>query len=85
MAGTRGGGGPGSKGMTVDDDRRLSLCTHAGLPIFDLTGRLGGAITKSQNKLLSNVSLGGPRFDSLYVTPPDEVSKWKEKVRGTPF
>lgn len=71
--------------MTVDDDGRLSLCTHAGLPSFDLTGRLGGPITKPQNQFFSNVKLGGARFDTLYVTPPGEVSKWKVKVRGTPF
>lgn len=71
--------------MTVDDDGLLSVCTHAGLPIFDLTGRLGGAITKSQNRFLSNVKLGGQRFDTSYVTPPDEVSKGMVKVRGTPF
>ncbi len=76
---------PGSDGMTVDDDGRLYVCTHAGLQMFDPTGRLGGAIAKPQNKFLSNVKFGGPEFDTLFVTSTDKVYKRKVKVRGTPF
>lgn len=75
---------PGSDGMTVDDAGRLYVCTHAGLQMFDPTGRLGGAIAKPQNKFLSNVEFGGPKFDTLYVTCTDKVYKRKTKVTGTP-
>jgi sugar lactone lactonase YvrE len=75
---------PGSDGMTVDDDGRLYVCTHAGLLMFDPTGRLGGAIAKPQNKFLSNVTFGGPQFDLLYVTCSDKVYRRKTKVTGTP-
>jgi gluconolactonase len=75
---------PGSDGMTVDDDGRLYVCTHAGLLMFDPTGRLGGAIAKPQEKFLSNVKFGGPQFDTLFVTCSDKVYKRKTKVVGTP-
>jgi len=75
---------PGSDGMTVDDDGRLYVCTHAGLLMFDPTGRLGGAIAKPQNAFLSNVKFGGPNFDTLFVTCSDKVYKRKTKVIGTP-
>jgi len=75
---------PGSDGMTVDDDGRLYVCTHAGLLMFDPTGRLGGAIARPQNKFLSNVKFGGPKFDTLFVTCTDKVYQRKTKVIGTP-
>jgi sugar lactone lactonase YvrE len=75
---------PGSDGMTVDDAGRLYVCTHAGLQMFDPTGRLGGTIAKPQGKFLSNVEFGGPNFDTLYVTCSDKVFKRKTKTKGTP-
>lgn len=76
---------PGSDGLTFDDAGRLYVCTHAGLQMFDPTGRLGGAIVKPQNKFLSNVAFGGKDFDTLYVTCSDKVYSRKTKVRGTPY
>lgn len=73
---------PGSDGMTVDQAGRLYVATHAGLQMFDPTGRLGGSIAKPQRKFLSNVVLGGPQRDSLYVTCQDKVYRRKTKVRG---
>src|SRR5690606_1720738 len=46
---------PGSDGMTVDDDGRLYLASHAGLQVFDPTGRPSGVIAKPQPSALSNV------------------------------
>ncbi len=76
---------PGSDGLTFDDAGRLYVCTHAGLQMFDPTGRLGGAIVKPQNKFLSNAAFGGKNFDTLYVTCSDKVYSRKTKVRGTPY
>jgi gluconolactonase len=75
---------PGSDGLTCDDDGRVYVCTHAGLQMFDPTGRLCGAIVKPQNKFLSNVAFGGKHFDMLYVTCSDKVYSRKTRVRGTP-
>lgn len=76
---------PGSDGMTVDDAGRLYVTTHAGLQMFDPTGRLGGVIAKPQNKFLSNVVFGGAKFDEMYVTCADKVYKRKVKTKGTPY
>lgn len=76
---------PGSDGMTVDDAGRLFVGTHAGLQMFDPTGRLSGTIAKPQNKFLSNVKFGGKGFDTLYVTCSDKVYARKTKTKGTPL
>lgn len=75
---------PGSDGMTVDDAGRLYVCTHAGLQVFDPTGRPCGAIAKPQDKFLSNVIFGGPKFDTLFVTCSDKVYRRTTKTTGTP-
>ena len=76
---------PGSDGMVVDDAGRLYVCTHAGLQVFDPTGRLLGTIAKPQPKFLSNVKFGGKDFDTLYVTCTDKVYSRKTKTKGTPL
>ena len=73
---------PGSDGMTVDSAGRLYVASHAGLQMFDPTGRLGGAIAKPQRKFLSNVVLAGPDRDTLYTTCHDKVYRRKTKVKG---
>ncbi|MCH7729045.1 MAG: SMP-30/gluconolactonase/LRE family protein, partial [Planctomycetes bacterium] len=76
---------PGSDGMTVDKAGRLYVATRAGLQMFDTTGRLGGVIAKPQDKFLSNVVFGGPKFDTLYVTCSDKVYRRKTKTTGAPY
>jgi sugar lactone lactonase YvrE len=76
---------PGSDGMTVDDAGRLFVCTHAGLQMFDPTGRPCGAIAKPQRKFLSNVEFGGKEFDTLFVTCSDKVFARKVSSKGTPL
>ena len=75
---------PGSDGMTVDDASRLYVATHAGLQMFDPTGRPCGSIVKPQVKFLSNVKFGGPNFDTVYVTSTDRIYKRKLNTKGTP-
>ncbi len=75
---------PGSDGMTVDRAGRLYVATHAGLQMFDPTGRLSGVIAKPQNRFLSNVVFGGPKLDTLYVTCSDKVYRRKTKTAGIP-
>lgn len=77
---------PGSDGMTVDSDGRLYVATHAGVQMFDPTGRLGGVIAKpAAARSISNVVLGGPQFDTLYVTAGDKVFRRLTKVTGAPY
>jgi len=76
---------PGSDGMTVDDRGRLYVATHAGIQMFDPTGRLGGTIAKPQNRFLSNICFGGEGFGYLYATCSDKVYRRKVKPKGTPY
>jgi sugar lactone lactonase YvrE len=75
----------GADGMTFDKAGRIYVCTHAGLQMFDPTGRLGGVIAKPQPKSLSNVVFGGPDFAYLYVTCTDKVYRRKTKSPGEPY
>ena len=72
----------GADGMTVDAAGRLYVATHAGLQMFDPTGRLGGVIHKPQQAFLSNVTFAGPGLDTLYVTCTDKVFRRKTKTKG---
>lgn len=76
---------PGSDGMAVDDAGRLYVATLAGVQMFDPTGRKGGVIAKPQNRFLSNVVFGGPKFDTMYVTCSDKVYRRKVKPTSTPY
>jgi sugar lactone lactonase YvrE len=76
---------PGSDGMAVDDVGRLYVATLAGVQMFDPTGRKGGVIAKPQNRFLSNVVFGGPKFNTLYVTCSDKIYRRKVKPTGTPY
>jgi len=75
---------PGSDGMTVDTSGRLYVATSAGVQMFDPTGRMGGVILKPQPGSLSNVVLGGPGLNLMYVTAGDKVFRRKTRVRGAP-
>lgn len=79
---TPGRSQPGSDGMTVDTAGRLYVATHAGLQVFDPTGRKSGVILKPQRKFLSNVVFGGPNLQWLYVTCSDKVYRRKTKTTG---
>ena len=71
----------GADGLTVDSLGRLYATSKLGLQMFDPTGRLSGVIAKPQNAWLANVVLGGPKFDTLYVTCTDKV--YRRKIRAT--
>lgn len=74
----------GADGMTVDSAGRLYVCSRVGLQVFDPTGRMCGVILKPQPAFLSNVVLGGPKRDTLYVTCTDKVYRRKTKATGVP-
>lgn len=77
--------GPGSDGMTVDRFGRVYVATHAGLQMFDPTGRMGGVILKPQAKKLSNAAFGGKDRKYLYVTCSDRVYRRLTKSAGVPL
>lgn len=68
-------------GMTVDRDGRLYVATAVGIQICDQAGRVN-AIVPTPNGKVSNLTFGGPNFDTLYATCGDKVFKRKLRVSG---
>ncbi len=72
----------GADGMTVDTEGRTYVTTRMGLQVFDQLGRCHFIFAKPQRAWLSNVVLGGPQRDTLYVTCGDKVYRRKINARG---
>jgi gluconolactonase len=75
---------PGSNGMTVDTAGRIYVVAHAGVEVFSRAGKLLGVIRKPQ-PVASNVVLGGPEFNWLYITARDTVYRRRIEARGAPY
>lgn len=73
----------GADGLEVDREGRLYVATRLGLQVCDQAGRVH-CIIPTPNGKCSNLTFGGPEFDTLFVTCGDCVYKRKVKTRGTP-
>ncbi|MFN7927007.1 MAG: SMP-30/gluconolactonase/LRE family protein [Blastocatellia bacterium] len=71
----------GSDGMRTDRNGLLYVATRLGVQICDQAGRVN-AILPTPNGKSSNLTFGGPNFDTLFVTAGDKVYKRKLNVRG---
>ena len=72
----------GADGMKVDQEGRLYVATRSGLlQICDQAGKVL-AILETPNRRISNLTFGGPAFDTLYATCGDKVYRRKLKIRG---
>ena len=71
----------GADGMRVDRDGRLYVATRIGVQVCDQAGRVN-AIIPTPNGRSSNLTFGGPNFDTLFVTAGDKVYKRKLKIKG---
>ncbi len=71
----------GADGMRVDRDGRLYVATRMGLQICDQAGRVN-CILPTPNGKVSNLTFGGPNFDTIYATCGDKVYKRKVKTQG---
>jgi len=74
----------GANGMTVDADGRVYVTTFLGIQVYDPSGKMLGVIPRP-GLFTSNVTFGGPDFDTLYVTGPGKVFKRKMAVKGAPY
>lgn len=76
----------GGDGMTTDTESRYYITSHAGIQMFDPTGRLGGVIGKPvPNKPCVSVGFGGPNRDWLYACAGDSVWRRKTLAKGAVF
>lgn len=75
----------GGDGMTTDTEGRYYVTSHAGIQMFDSTGRLGGVIDRPQNKGTVSVNFAGPNLEYLYVCSSDRIYRRKTQARGVLF
>ena len=61
----------GGDGMTTDAQSRFYITSHAGIQMFDSTGRMGGMISKPQEKGAVSCAFAGPGHSFLYVCNSD--------------
>jgi len=71
----------GADGMRTDRDGRLYVATRLGLQVCDQAGRVN-CIIPTPNGKVSNLTFGGPKFDTIYATCGDRVYSRKVKVTG---
>jgi sugar lactone lactonase YvrE len=72
----------GGDGMTTDLQSRYYITSHAGIQMFDVTGRLGGVISKPTDKGCVSVAFAGPDREYLYACASDKVFRRKTLVKG---
>lgn len=77
---------PGSDGMTVDNQDRVYVATHAGIQVFDTEDRFSGVIESPvRGAKLSNVTFAGSDFSYLYLTTSSGVYRLKTLTSGIPY
>jgi enterochelin esterase family protein len=72
----------GGDGMIVDAAGRPFVTSHAGIQMFDATGRLGGVIAKPTDKSCVSVALAGADKSWLYACAADKVFRRKTLTKG---
>ena len=73
----------GGDGMTTDKQSRYYITSHAGIQMFDETGRLGGVIQKPNEKACVSVAFGHNEW--LYACASDKVFRRKMLTQGVVF
>lgn len=64
----------GGDGMTVDAEGRRYITSHAGIQVFDKTGRMGGVLAKpTSDQAAVSCAFGGTGGAWLYVCSADKV------------
>jgi enterochelin esterase family protein len=72
----------GGDGMITDAQGRYYVTSHAGIQMFDSTGRLGGVIAKPSEKGCVSVAFAGPDHQWLFACASDQVFRRKTAARG---
>jgi sugar lactone lactonase YvrE/enterochelin esterase-like enzyme len=71
----------GADGIRTDQDGRLYVATKLGLQVCDQAGRVN-CIIPTPNGKCSNLTFGGEKFDTIYVTAGDKLYSRKLKPIG---
>ena len=71
----------GADGLRTDTQGRVWVATRMGLQVCDQPGRVNSIIPTPNGKV-SNLTFGGPKFDTVYATCGDKVYRRKVNVTG---
>jgi enterochelin esterase family protein len=63
----------GGDGMTTDAQSRYWITSHLGIQMFDPNGRMGGIVSRPQEKGTVSCAFAGPSRAYLYVCSSDKI------------
>jgi enterochelin esterase family protein len=72
----------GGDGLTTDAASRYWITSNLGIQVFDANGRLGGIVSRPQDKGTVSVAFAGPGRAWLYVCSSDKVYRRKTLTRA---
>ena len=72
----------GGDGMTTDAAGRIWITSHLGIQMFDASGRMGGVVSRPQEKGTVSCTFAGPDRAYLYVCSSDKVYRRKTLTTG---
>ena len=72
----------GGDGLTTDAQGRAWITSHLGIQMFDPNGRMGGIVSRPQDKGTVSCTFAGPGRAWLYVCNSDKVYRRKTLTTG---
>lgn len=72
----------GGDGMTTDSQSRAWITSHLGIQVFDANGRMGGIVSRPQDKGTVSCAFAGPGRAWLYACSSDKVYRRKTLTEG---
>ncbi|MBI1176954.1 hypothetical protein GC207_05890 [bacterium] len=72
----------GGDGSTVDEEGRYYVTSHAGIQMFDETGRISGVLLRPQAKATVSTAFAGDGLRYLYVCSSDKIYRRPTITRG---
>lgn len=72
----------GGDGMTADAAGRTWITSHLGIQMFDAGGRMGGIVSRPQEKSTVSCTFAGPGRSYLYACSSDKVYRRKTLTTG---
>ena len=72
----------GGDGMTTDAAGRYWITSHLGIQMFDAGGRMGGIVSRPQEKGTVSCAFAGPDRSYLYVCNADKIYRRKTLTKA---
>ena len=82
LRGVTGRPDAGGDGSTVDAEGRYYVTSHAGIQMFDATGRLSGVFSRPQAKGTVSIAFAGEGSRYLYACSSDRIYRRLTLTRG---